>query len=118
MLRASSPPSFGGFLEALGQSLSSASEEVSGLFLGRPGPPRKHHPLGELCNLAYGQCSSPTDIVTLWEQCGPAIITIIIVIITAPELLTLMMCQALGQALSGHLLIEASQNPKEGNSYC
>ena len=118
MLRASSPPSFGVFLEALGQSLSSPQKNSRASSSGRPGPPRKQLPLEELCNLAYGQCSSPTDIVTLWEQCGPAIITIITVIITAPELLALTMCPALGQALSGQLLTEASQNPKEGNSYC
>lgn len=78
--------------------------------LRRPRPQGNNHPLGELCNLAYGQCSSPTDIVTLWEQCGPAII-IIIVRITAPESECSQCARRLAKHCQGHLLTLSSQNP-------
>lgn len=39
--------------------LTGAAEKSHASSLGRPWPPGKCHPFGELCNLAYGQCSSP-----------------------------------------------------------
>lgn len=96
--RASSPASVVGFMVALDQS-SSLPQKSQTFTFETPWPPGKRHPLGELCNLAYGQCNSPTDIVTLWEQCGPAV-RIEIIVITAPEFRVFRMCQAQRQALS------------------